>query len=58
MLRIYFLQQWFMLSDPSMEEAFFYAPLLREFAQLEEFGRQPDESTILRFRHARAGTPC
>ncbi|MEC5212851.1 IS5 family transposase [Polaromonas sp. CG_9.5] len=25
--------------------------MLREFAQLEEFGRLPDESTILRFRH-------
>ena len=51
MLRIYFLQQWFTLSDPGMEEAFFDTPLYREFAQLEEFGRLPDESTILRFRH-------
>ena len=34
-----------------MEEAFFDTPLLREFAQLEEFGRLPDESVILRFRH-------
>jgi transposase, IS5 family len=34
MLRIYFLQQWFTLSDPSMEEAFFDSPLLSEFAQL------------------------
>jgi transposase, IS5 family len=33
-----------------MEEAFFDTPLYREFAQLEEFGRLPDESTILRFR--------
>ena len=30
-------------------------PLLREFAQLEEFGRRPDESTILRFRHRLEG---
>ena len=51
MLRIYFLQQWFTLSDPGMEEAFFDTPLYREFAQPEEFGRLPDESTILRFRH-------
>ena len=51
MLRIYFLQQWFTLSDPGMEETFFDTPLYREFAQLEEFGRLPDESTILRFRH-------
>jgi transposase, IS5 family len=34
MLRIYFLQQWFTLSDPSMEEAFFDSPLLSEFVQL------------------------
>ena len=33
-----------------MKEAFFDTPLLREFAQLEEFGRLPDESTMLRFR--------
>ena len=51
MLRIHFLQQWFTLSDPGMEEAFFDMPLLREFAQLKEFGRLPDESTIQRFRH-------
>lgn len=51
MLRIHFMQQWFTLSDPGMEEAFFDTPLLREFAQLEEFARLPDESTILRFRH-------
>jgi IS5 family transposase len=51
MLRIHFMQQWFTLSDPAMEEAFFDTPLLREFAQLQEFSRLPDESTILRFRH-------
>ena len=51
MLRIHFMQQWFSLSDPAMEEAFFDTPLYREFARLEEFGRLPDESTILRFRH-------
>ena len=43
MLRIHFLQQWFTLSDPGMEEAFFDVPLYREFAQLEEFARLPDE---------------
>ena len=51
MLRVHFLQQWFNLSDPAMEEAFFDTPLYREFAQLEEYARLPDESTILRFRH-------
>jgi IS5 family transposase len=51
MLRIHFMQQWFTLSDPAMEDAFFDTPLYREFARLEEFARLPDESTILRFRH-------
>ena len=51
MLRVHFMQQWFSLSDPAMEEAFFDTPLYREFAQLDAFGRLPDESTILRFRH-------
>ena len=49
MLRVHFMQQWFTLSDPGMKEAFFDTPLYREFAQLEEFGRLPNESTILRF---------
>ena len=51
MLRVHFMQQWFSLSDPAMEEGFFDVPLYREFAQLESFARLPDESTILRFRH-------
>jgi IS5 family transposase len=51
MLRTHFMQQWFTLSDPGMEEAFFDTPIYREFAQLGEFARLPDESTILRFRH-------
>ena len=51
MLRTHFLQQWFSLSDPAMEEAFFDVPLYREFARLDGHGRLPDESTILRFRH-------
>ena len=51
MLRVHFLQLWFTLSDPAIEEAFFDTPLYREFAQLQEFGRLPDESTILRLRH-------
>jgi len=51
MLRTHFLQQWFSLSDPAMEEAFFDVPLYCDFAQLDANGRLPDESTILRFRH-------
>jgi IS5 family transposase len=52
MLRIHFMQQWFGLSDPAMEEALFDVPMYREFAQLPDgLVRLPDESTILRFRH-------
>lgn len=52
MLRIHFLQQWFSLSDPAMEEALHDIPLYREFAMLGAgMTRLPDESTILRFRH-------
>ena len=51
MLRTHFLQQWFNLSDPGMEEAFFDTPLYREFVGLGDNVRLPDESTILRFRH-------
>ena len=52
MLRIHFLQQWFTLSDPAMEEALYDTPMFREFAGLD-MGEDhlPDEITILRFRH-------
>ena len=52
MLRIHYLQLWFGLSDPAMEEALHDVPLYREFARLGEArSRLPDETTILRFRH-------
>jgi len=52
MLRIHFMQQWFGLSDPAMEEALHDVPLYCQFAGLDAgMGRLPDESTILRFRH-------
>jgi transposase, IS5 family len=52
MLRIHYLQQWFCLSDPAMEEALHDTPLFREFAKIGEgLSRLPDETTILRFRH-------
>jgi IS5 family transposase len=55
MLRIHFLQQWFGLSDPAMEEALHDTPLYCEFAHLDagmaRMPRMPDETTILRFRH-------
>ncbi len=52
MLRIHFLQQWFNLSDPAMEEALYDTPMFRVFAGLDVGEHHlPDESTILRFRH-------
>lgn len=52
MLRIHFLQQWFALADPAMEEALSDVPLFREFAKLPTgVVRLPDAATILRFRH-------
>ena len=52
MLRIHFMQQWFTLSDPAMEEALHDVPLFRDFAGLGSWSdRLPDETTILRFRH-------
>ncbi len=52
MLRIYFLQHWFNLSDPAAEEALYDSPALRGFAGVD-LGRAaaPDETTILNFRH-------
>ena len=52
LLGIHFMQQWFTLSDPAMEEALHDVPLFRDFAGLGGWDdRLPDESTILRFRH-------
>jgi IS5 family transposase len=52
MLRIYFMQQWFNLSDPAMEDSLYDSESMRRFAQIELMDDAvPDESTILRFRH-------
>jgi IS5 family transposase len=52
LLRIYFLQHWFNLSDPGAEEGLYDSPALRRFAGVD-LGRAPapDETTILNFRH-------
>ena len=52
MLRIYFMQNWFNLSDPQAEDSLYDIESLRRFAGIELLGHDiPDESTILRFRH-------
>jgi len=52
MLRIYFVQQWFDLSDPAAEDAIYDSESIRRFVGVElGEDRVPDETTILRFRH-------
>ena len=50
MLRVHFLQQWYALSDPAMEEALYDTAVLRRFARLSGLDTIPDETTILNFR--------
>ena len=47
MLRIHFLQQWYALSDPAMEEALYDTAVLRRFAGLSgtTFPTRPRSST-------------
>jgi IS5 family transposase len=51
MLRVHLMQNWFALSDPSMEEALYEIASLRSFAGLKLSEPIPDETTILNFRH-------
>ncbi len=52
MLRIYFLQQWFNLSDPAVEESLYESVSMREFVGID-LGLEPvpDETTVCKFRH-------
>jgi len=52
MLRIYFLQSWFNLSDPAVEEALYDSLSMRSFVGID-LGREgaPDETTVCKFRH-------
>lgn len=52
MLRIYFLQQWFNLSDPGVEEAMYESISMREFVGIDlGLESAPDETTVCKFRH-------
>jgi len=52
MLRIYFMQQWFNLSDPQAEDSLYDIEPMRRFAGIELADDAiPDETTILHFRH-------
>jgi len=52
MLRMYFLQQWFGLSDEGLEDAIYDSQALRGFLGID-LGREtvPDATTLLGFRH-------
>jgi IS5 family transposase len=52
MLRVYFLQLWFNLSDPAVEEALYDSVAMRSFAGID-LGQEgaPDETTVCKFRH-------
>ena len=52
MLRIYFLQQWFNLSDPAVEETLYDSAVMRQFVGIDS-GHEPvpDETTACKFRH-------
>jgi len=58
MLRIYFLQQWFNLSDPAVEEALYDSAVMRQFVGVD-LGREPapDETTVCKFRHLLEALP-
>jgi IS5 family transposase len=52
MLRIYFLQQWFNLSDPGVEETLYESISMREFVGIDlGLESAPDETTVCKFRH-------
>lgn len=52
MLRIYFLQQWFNLGDPTVEEAVYDRISFQRFLKIDLMNDAiPDETTILNFRH-------
>lgn len=50
MLRIYFLQQWYGLSDPAAEDSLYDTESMRRFVGVD-LDSIPDETTICRFRH-------
>src|ERR1035438_4871265 len=52
MLRVYFLQLWFNLSDPAVEEALYDSVSMRNFVGIDlGVEAAPDETTVCKFRH-------
>ena len=51
MLRMYFLQQWYSLSDEGLEDAIYDSQAMREFVGIDLSREQvPDATTLLKFR--------
>lgn len=51
MLRMYFLQQWYSLSDEGLEDAIYDSQALRDFIGIDLSREQvPDATTLLKFR--------
>ena len=51
MLRMYFLQQWYSLSDEGLEDALYDSQAMREFVGIDLAREQvPDATTLLKFR--------
>ena len=51
MLRMYFLQQWYSLSDEGLEDAIYDSQAMREFIGIDLAREQvPDATTLLKFR--------
>jgi len=51
MLRMYFLQQWYSLSDEGLEDAIYDSQSMREFVGIDLAREQvPDATTLLKFR--------
>jgi len=51
LLKIYFLQQWYNLGDPTVEAEIYDSIAFRRFLGIDLIENIPDESTICRFRH-------
>ena len=51
MLRIHFMQNWYNMGDPAMEDALYEITSMRLLAGLSLEGAIPDHTTIMNFRH-------
>jgi len=51
MLKVYFLQQWYCLGDPTVEAEIYDSIAFRNFLGIDHLGKSiPDETSVLRFR--------